>query len=87
MTVTQAIYETGPGLEAQFEVTPGDLPGMAPTIYRPAAALAEIRFAIGACSLGSMLVARSEAASARFSWATTPTRRCATSASDFRARS
>jgi AraC family transcriptional regulator of adaptative response/methylated-DNA-[protein]-cysteine methyltransferase len=60
MTAMQTSYETGPDLEAQFEATPGDLPGMAPTVYRPAAALAEIGFAIGACSLGSMLVARSE---------------------------
>jgi AraC family transcriptional regulator, regulatory protein of adaptative response / methylated-DNA-[protein]-cysteine methyltransferase len=33
---------------------------MMPTTYRPADANAEVRFALGECSLGSILVARSE---------------------------
>jgi AraC family transcriptional regulator of adaptative response/methylated-DNA-[protein]-cysteine methyltransferase len=58
--VTQATYEVGHDIYSRFHTTADDLPAMAPTIYRPAAALKAIRFAIGECSLGSILVARSE---------------------------
>ena len=59
-TVTAAIYESGYGSNAQFYGESRQLLGMTPTIYRTGGANADIRFAVGECSLGSILVAQSE---------------------------
>jgi len=58
--VTQATYEAGHDIDPRFHTAADSLAAMAPTIYRPAVALKAIRFAIDECSLGSILVARSE---------------------------
>jgi AraC family transcriptional regulator of adaptative response/methylated-DNA-[protein]-cysteine methyltransferase len=59
-TVTAAIYESGYSSNGRFYGESEQVLGMTPTDYRAGGANAEIRFAIGECSLGSILVARSE---------------------------
>jgi AraC family transcriptional regulator of adaptative response/methylated-DNA-[protein]-cysteine methyltransferase len=59
-TVTAAIYESGYNSNGRFYGESEQVLGMTPTDYRAGGANAEIRFAIGECSLGSILVARSE---------------------------
>jgi AraC family transcriptional regulator of adaptative response/methylated-DNA-[protein]-cysteine methyltransferase len=59
-TVTRAIYDSGYDSGGRFYAASPDLLGMTPTAYRAGGASAEIRFAVGECSLGSILVARSE---------------------------
>jgi AraC family transcriptional regulator, regulatory protein of adaptative response / methylated-DNA-[protein]-cysteine methyltransferase len=59
-TVTAAIYESGYNSNGQFYGESREVLGMTPTSYRAGGADAEIRFAIGECSLGSILVARSD---------------------------
>ena len=59
-TVTEAIYESGYNSNAQFYGESRQVLGMTPTIYRTGGADADIRFAVGECSLGSILVAQSE---------------------------
>ncbi len=59
-TVTAAIYQAGYNSNGQFYGESEQVLGMTPTDYRAGGANAEIRFAIGQCSLGSILVARSE---------------------------
>jgi AraC family transcriptional regulator of adaptative response/methylated-DNA-[protein]-cysteine methyltransferase len=59
-TVTAAIYESGYSSNAQFYGESRGLLGMTPTIYRTGGATADIRFAVGECSLGSILVGQSE---------------------------
>jgi AraC family transcriptional regulator of adaptative response/methylated-DNA-[protein]-cysteine methyltransferase len=59
-TVTQAIYESGYNSNGRFYAKSDAVLGMTPTVYRAGGATAEIRFAIGECSLGSILVARSD---------------------------
>jgi AraC family transcriptional regulator of adaptative response/methylated-DNA-[protein]-cysteine methyltransferase len=59
-TVTQAIYESGYNSNGRFYAKADAVLGMTPTVYRAGGATAEIRFAIGECSLGSILVARSD---------------------------
>jgi AraC family transcriptional regulator of adaptative response/methylated-DNA-[protein]-cysteine methyltransferase len=59
-TVTGAIYGAGYNSGGRFYADAGQLLGMTPTSYRAGGAGAEIRFAIGQCSLGAILVARSE---------------------------
>jgi AraC family transcriptional regulator of adaptative response/methylated-DNA-[protein]-cysteine methyltransferase len=56
-TVTRAIYESGYNSNARFYAEARQVLGMTPTAYRAGGASAEIRFAIGECSLGSILVA------------------------------
>jgi AraC family transcriptional regulator, regulatory protein of adaptative response / methylated-DNA-[protein]-cysteine methyltransferase len=56
-TVTDAIYDAGFGSSARFYEHATALLGMSPTSYRAGGADLEIRFAIGACSLGAILVA------------------------------
>jgi AraC family transcriptional regulator of adaptative response/methylated-DNA-[protein]-cysteine methyltransferase len=58
-TVTEAIYDAGFNSAGRFYETSGALLGMTPTAYRAGGAAAEIRFAVGQCSLGSVLVAQS----------------------------
>ena len=59
-TVTAAIYESGYSSSGQFYGESSQVLGMTPTIYRTGGADADIRFAVGECSLGSILVAQSE---------------------------
>lgn len=58
-TVTEAIYDAGFNSNGRFYEKSGELLGMTPTDYRAGGANAEIRFAVGECSLGAILVARS----------------------------
>lgn len=56
-SVTEALYGAGYGAASRFyEAASGHL-GMTPTAYRRGGEGAEIRFAVGACSLGALLVA------------------------------
>ena len=56
-TVTDAIYAAGFNSSARFYAGAGERLGMTPTAYRAGGHGMEIRFAIGACSLGAILVA------------------------------
>jgi len=58
-TITNAIYDAGYSSSGRFYEEAGQLLGMTPTRYRSGGADTEIRFAVGQCSLGSILVARS----------------------------
>ena len=59
-SVTSAIYDSGYNSNGRFYGESPQVLGMAPTTYRAGGANVEIRFAVGECSLGSILVARSE---------------------------
>jgi AraC family transcriptional regulator of adaptative response/methylated-DNA-[protein]-cysteine methyltransferase len=59
MTVTEAIYGAGFNSSGRFYETSNEVLGMSPTTYRDGGNNTEICFAIGECSLGSILVARS----------------------------
>jgi AraC family transcriptional regulator of adaptative response/methylated-DNA-[protein]-cysteine methyltransferase len=59
-TVTEAIYGAGFNSNGRFYEASNRMLGMTPTDYRSGGANNEIRFAVGECSLGSILVARSE---------------------------
>ena len=58
-TVTDAIFDAGFNSGGRFYATSNEVLGMTPTDYRAGGARNEIRFAIGECSLGSILVAKS----------------------------
>jgi AraC family transcriptional regulator, regulatory protein of adaptative response / methylated-DNA-[protein]-cysteine methyltransferase len=59
-TVTEAIYDAGFNSNGRFySASPGML-GMTPTSFRSGAAGESIRFAVGECSLGSVLVAATD---------------------------
>jgi AraC family transcriptional regulator of adaptative response/methylated-DNA-[protein]-cysteine methyltransferase len=58
--VTDAIYDAGFNSAGRFYDTSDALLGMTPTDYRAGGAHAQIRFAVGECSLGSILVAQSD---------------------------
>ncbi|MGH9311206.1 MAG: bifunctional DNA-binding transcriptional regulator/O6-methylguanine-DNA methyltransferase Ada [Vicinamibacterales bacterium] len=58
-TVTEAIYDAGFNSGGRFYEVSGQLLGMTPTDYRAGGADTDIRFAVGECSLGSVLVAQS----------------------------
>jgi len=58
-TVTEAIYEAGFSSGGRFYAQSDRILGMTPSDYRAGGSRAEIRFAVGECSLGSILVARS----------------------------
>jgi AraC family transcriptional regulator of adaptative response/methylated-DNA-[protein]-cysteine methyltransferase len=58
-TVTEAIYSAGYGSNGRFYEASDEVLGMTPSSYRAGGANTEIRFAIGECSLGSLLVAQS----------------------------
>jgi AraC family transcriptional regulator, regulatory protein of adaptative response / methylated-DNA-[protein]-cysteine methyltransferase len=58
-TVTQAIYEAGFNSSGRFYENSGELLGMTPSSYRSGGAQEELRFAVGQCSLGAILVASS----------------------------
>ncbi len=59
-SVTQAIYGAGFNSNGRFYETSNAVLGMTPTAFREGGADAEIKFAIGECSLGSILVACSD---------------------------
>jgi len=59
-TVTEAIYGAGYNSSARFYEAAGGVLGMTPTAFRAGGRGAEIRFAIGQCSLGAILVAATE---------------------------
>ena len=56
-TVTEAVYDAGFNSNGRFYAEARDILGMAPTSFRRGGAAETIRFAAGACSLGSILVA------------------------------
>ncbi|HXC49982.1 MAG TPA: methylated-DNA--[protein]-cysteine S-methyltransferase [Candidatus Limnocylindrales bacterium] len=56
-TVTDAIYESGYNSNGRFYERSDELLGMTPTRFRAGGDRTEIRFAIGQCSLGAILVA------------------------------
>jgi AraC family transcriptional regulator of adaptative response/methylated-DNA-[protein]-cysteine methyltransferase len=58
-TVTEAIFDAGFNSGGRFYATSDAVLGMTPTDYRAGGARAQIRFAVGECSLGSILVAKS----------------------------
>lgn len=58
-TVTEALYEAGYNSDTRFYEEAPRVLGMTPSDYRAGGAHAEIRFAIGECSLGAILVAQS----------------------------
>jgi AraC family transcriptional regulator of adaptative response/methylated-DNA-[protein]-cysteine methyltransferase len=59
-SVTEAVYDAGFNSGSRFYEKSDSILGMTPTDYRAGGLNAEIRFAIGECSLGAILVARSE---------------------------
>lgn len=59
-TVTEAIYESGFASSGRFYENSREVLGMTPTDYRAGGANANIVFALSKCSLGHVLVARSD---------------------------
>ena len=59
-TVTNAIYDAGYNSNGRFYERSSDMLGMTPTAWRAGGANTDIRFAIGECALGAILVAQSE---------------------------
>jgi AraC family transcriptional regulator of adaptative response/methylated-DNA-[protein]-cysteine methyltransferase len=59
-TVTEAIYSAGFHANGRFYATSSEVLGMTPTNFRSGGNETSIRFAVGECSLGSILVAKSE---------------------------
>lgn len=58
-SVTEAIYEAGYQSSSRFYEKSAQVLGMTPTRYRAGGAALHIRFAVGQCSLGAILVAHS----------------------------
>ena len=59
-TVTEAIFDAGYNSNGRFYDKSNEVLGMTPTNYRAGGANITIRFAVGECALGSILVAQSE---------------------------
>ena len=59
-TITEAIYGAGYNSSGRFYAKSSEVLGMAPTKFRSGGDGESIRFAIGQCSLGSILVASTE---------------------------
>jgi AraC family transcriptional regulator of adaptative response/methylated-DNA-[protein]-cysteine methyltransferase len=59
-SVTEAIYGAGYLSSGRFYAAADQMLGMTPSAYRSGGAHMQIRFAVGECSLGSILVAASE---------------------------
>ncbi|MBI2687435.1 MAG: bifunctional DNA-binding transcriptional regulator/O6-methylguanine-DNA methyltransferase Ada [Acidobacteria bacterium] len=59
-SVTAAIYDAGYNSNGRFYAESNGVLGMKPSEYRAGGSNASIRFAVGECSLGSILVASSE---------------------------
>lgn len=58
-TITDAIFEAGYNANSRFYEKAGQRLGMRPSDYRAGGANTDIRFAVGQCSLGAILVAGS----------------------------
>jgi len=58
-SITDALYDAGFNSNSRFYETSDKLLGMTPTDYRKGGSRNTIRFAVGECSLGSILVAQS----------------------------
>ncbi|WP_323718049.1 bifunctional DNA-binding transcriptional regulator/O6-methylguanine-DNA methyltransferase Ada [Paracoccus aminovorans] len=58
-SVTGAIYEAGFGANSRFYESADGILGMTPSAWRKGGAGEEIRFALGQCALGAILVAQS----------------------------
>ena len=58
-TVTEAIYDAGFNSSGRFYAQSDAVLGMTPRDYRAGGTNTQIQFAVGACSLGAILVARS----------------------------
>jgi len=58
-SVTQAIHDSGFGSSGRFYANSSDVLGMTPTAFRAGGKDVEMKFAIGQCSLGAILVAAS----------------------------
>lgn len=56
-TITDAIFEAGYNANSRFYEKAGQRLGMRPSDYRAGGANTDIRFAVGQCSLGAILVA------------------------------
>jgi AraC family transcriptional regulator of adaptative response/methylated-DNA-[protein]-cysteine methyltransferase len=59
-TVTEAIYDGGFHSNGRFYAVSSELLGMTPTAFRTGGTGTSIRFAVGECSLGSILVAATD---------------------------
>jgi AraC family transcriptional regulator, regulatory protein of adaptative response / methylated-DNA-[protein]-cysteine methyltransferase len=59
-TVTEAIYVAGFNSNGRFYATSSEVLGMTPTNFRSGGPGASMRFAVGECSLGSILVAATD---------------------------
>ncbi len=59
-TITEAIYDAGFNSNGRFYANTKKLLGMKPTSYRKGGVDTEIHFALGECTLGSILVAASD---------------------------
>ena len=59
-SVTQAIYDAGFNSNSRFYETSNQMLGMTPSKFRAGGSDTDISFAVGECSLGSILVATSE---------------------------
>ncbi|HEY4240434.1 MAG TPA: bifunctional DNA-binding transcriptional regulator/O6-methylguanine-DNA methyltransferase Ada [Kofleriaceae bacterium] len=59
-SVTEAIYGAGFQSSARFYANAPDMLGMTPTAYKAGGKALPIRFAVGQCSLGAILVAATE---------------------------
>ncbi|MGH8808810.1 MAG: bifunctional DNA-binding transcriptional regulator/O6-methylguanine-DNA methyltransferase Ada, partial [Noviherbaspirillum sp.] len=59
-SVTSAIFDAGYNSNGRFYAKSNEVLGMTPSRYRAGGVNTEIRFAVGECSLGAILVAQSE---------------------------
>jgi AraC family transcriptional regulator of adaptative response/methylated-DNA-[protein]-cysteine methyltransferase len=59
-SVTEAIYDSGFNSSGRFYADSARMLGMTPSAFREGGANADIKFAVGECSLGSILVAASD---------------------------
>lgn len=59
-SVTEAIHEAGFNSSGRFYASSDDVLGMTPSDFRSGGTDADMRFAVGECSLGSILVAASD---------------------------
>ena len=59
-SVTEAIYDAGFGAASRFYADSAERLGMTPTAFRAGGLGATVRFAVGTCSLGAILVAATD---------------------------
>jgi AraC family transcriptional regulator, regulatory protein of adaptative response / methylated-DNA-[protein]-cysteine methyltransferase len=71
-SVTEAIYDAGFNSSGRFYEKSNKMLGMTPTQYRAGGVNEEIRFAVGECTLGAILVASSKKGLPRSFWGMTP---------------